>query len=218
MLQKERRLDYANLRRNRPEIYWHKILFTDEKIFRSTNNTLRLLVTRRSNERLKPSCVVRSRKYGIQCHVWGAVSWRGVGPIRLVIGNLNAVKYQNEVIYDVANMCTYQGAGRMEKMIFQQDNARAHSAQSTLHFLEESGVQTLDWPANSPDLNPIEEVWAHVAQRVRSYGQPRTVAQLWQWVQSEWQRTPIDYVRSIIRSIPARLQEVIANNGDYTHY
>lgn len=206
------------MHRNRPQIYWHKILFTDEKIFRSTNNTLRPLVTRRSNERLLSSCVSRTRKYGIQCHVWGAVSWRGVGPIRIVNGNLTAAKYQTQLIYDVANMCTFQGARRKEKMIFQQDNARPHSAQSTSQFLVQSGVQTLEWPANSPDLNPIEEVWAHVARRVRSYGEPTNVAQYWQWVQSEWQRTPIDYVRSIIRSIPNRLQEVIANHGDYTHY
>ena len=75
----------------------------------------------------------------------------------------------------------------------------------------------MDWPASSPDFNPIEEVWAHVASRVRARGSPAGVEQLWEWVQSEWAATPVSYIRSLYPSIPARLLEAIENSGDYTH-
>ena len=151
-------------------------------------------------------------------HVWGSISWWGMGPIRRIKGTLNARKYTEEIIPDVTEICNIQRPEGTQKLIFQQDNAPPHSANRTKQFLAENGVKVLDWPANSPDFNPIEEVWAHVAARVRARGRPVNADQLWEWVQAEWAATPLSYIRSLYRSIPSRLQEAINNDGDYTHY
>ena len=182
--QKDSRLTYARGHLNKPALFWHRVLFTDEKMFSTVNNRTRTLVTRKGRERLLPQCVCRSRNWGLNVHVWGAISWWGVGPIRRIEGNLGAQKYITEVISDTRQLCTIDRAGRQEKLLFQQDNAPAHSAIRTRTFLEQNGVRTMQWPPNSPDLNPIEDVWWHVDRRVRGRGQPQTQAELWEWIQA----------------------------------
>ena len=132
----------------------------------------------------------------------GGISWWGMGPIRRIRGTLNARKYIEEIIRDVRDLCTITRPAGPEKLVFQQDNAPAHAANITTQFLAERGVSVLDWPASSPDFNPIEEVCAHVASRVRARGSPACADQVSEWVQTEWAATPVSYIRSVYRSIP----------------
>ena len=105
-------------------------------------------------------------------HVWGAILWEGVGPLRQLVANLNAAKYQNDIIFDISNLCNVQKGAQQKRRIFQQDYAPAHSARSTSEFLAQKNVTVLSWPGNSPDFNPIEHAWADMARRVRRRGQP----------------------------------------------
>ena len=216
--QKERRAAFAATYKPRPLSFWKRVKFSDEKIFSSENDAIRVLVTRRSDESHHPSCFVGSHKYGLRAHVWALIGWDGVGPIRLVEGTLRSENYVEQIIFDLPDQLRISCWAGQPRAIFQQDLAPAHRARNTMNFLAASGVRLLDWPGNSPDLNPIEHVWNHVARRVRARGRPNTRAQLWQWVQEEWHATPLGVVRSLILSMPRRLTEVVANRGAQTHY
>lgn len=215
--QKARRRAFAETLLRR-KVNWRLVKFSDEKIFSSDNFTRRALVTRRLDERHAPGCVFPTAKWAIKLHVWGLIGWDGVGPLKQVVGNLNAHKYVTEIINDLHQQLTIRGRRRPIRATFQQNLAPAHSARLTRRFLQERRIRVLDWPGNSPDLNPIEHVWSHVAHRVRSHGRPASKAQLWEWVQTEWFATPIDYIRQLLRSMTRRLQEVVQNDGDTTHY
>lgn len=214
----EARLAFAMRHRNKPKSFWRSIKFSDEKIFSTANFAKRSLVTRSSGERYHPKCVQPTKRWGIQVHTWAIIGWSGVGPIRRVLGTLTAQKYQDEIIYDIADLCVQRRGARREHLIFQQDNARPHTAITTQQFLVERGVKTLLWPANSPDLNPIEHVWNHVARRVRARGVPHNQATLWQWVQEEWAATPLQYIRTLFDSMPSRMKAVVDNAGGNTRY
>lgn len=216
--QKARRADFARAYIRKPIAYWHRMKFSDEKIFSSENDSTRALVTRSTSERDHPSCIVTAPKWGVSVHAWGLIGWDGVGPIRQVVGTLNAERYIQQIIYDLPDLLQIRCWGTQEKACFQQDNARAHSARRTQEFLAANGVQVLPWPANSPDLNPVEHIWAHVNRRVRAHGRPRTQAELWQWVHEEWHTTPRHLVRKLIASMPRRLAEVAENEGGPIHY
>ena len=214
--QRARRLDFARRFSNLPAAWWTRVVFSDEKIFRGANNRRSTFVTRRSDERLLPACLNNSPKHAVQVHVWGAIGWAGTGGLKRVNGNLNAHAYQDQILHDLQETGPLLAARRVH-WIFMQDNAPAHSAASTRAFLEERGISLLEWPGNSPDLNPIEHLWGWVQNRLPRV-LPRNVEELWQLVQREWRRVPTELVRRLFNSMPRRLAAVIAAEGGTTRY
>ena len=101
------------------------------------------------------------------------------------------------------------------------DNARQHLARVVDQYLEQEGIVRMDWPAKSPDLNPIEHAW-HILQCRKSARdrQPRTVRELTNMLSGEWLRIPVADIRRLILSFPRRCQEVTNCNarGGHTRY
>ena len=109
-----------------------------------------------SGERFADACVIeRDRFGGGSVLVWGRIM--GGNKTRLIVinGNINAQTYINDVLA-VEDLPFIQFHG--PNVTFMRDNSPPHSAAITRQFLAISNVSVLDWPANSPDLNPIEQV------------------------------------------------------------
>ncbi|GFV65382.1 transposable element Tc1 transposase [Trichonephila clavipes] len=97
--------------------------------------------------------------------------------------------------------------------IFQQDNARAHTARVAQDFLRH--FQTLPWPARSPDLSPVEHVWDQLKRQMPSC---HSVHDLELAVQDLWAHLPQDNIRCLINSMPDRVAACIAAGGGPTRY
>lgn len=74
-----------------------------------------------------------------------------------------------------------------------------------------------DYPANSPDLNPLEHVWAYWKDKIRKRA-PTTEEQLRVCAFEEWDLIPLDFIKACIESMPKRLEALIAAEGSYTKY
>jgi transposase len=99
------------------------------------------------------------------------------------------------------------------------DNARCHTSSATTEYLEEVCIATLDWPALSPDLNPIEHVWDDLKRRVRSRNPaPSSVDELKSALIEEWEGIPQESIQKLIRSMRNRLRAVIRARGGNTKY
>ena len=100
---------------------------------------------------------------------------------------------------------------------FQKDNAPAHTGWQTRQMLEDIGVRTLPWPAQSPDLNPIEHLWDILGRKVRQRD-PINLNHLFTILKEEWDAIPQQQIDHLIESMTRRLGVVIKKRGGHTHY
>jgi transposase len=97
-------------------------------------------------------------------------------------------------------------------VIFQQDNAPPHTSKKTMKYFQEQKVSILPWPAHSPDLNPIENIWGMIKKERMSQDHfPTTPDQLILEVMDQWERISITTCEHLVDSMPRRLQEVLDN-------
>ena len=99
------------------------------------------------------------------------------------------------------------------------DNARAHRARITDQYLEQATIVLMEWPARSPDLNPIKHAWDMLQTAVSSRPvQPASVQELRQALLEEWDQIPQYKIRRLISSMQRCCQAVIEAGGHRTHY
>jgi hypothetical protein len=102
--------------------------------------------------------------------------------------------------------------------IFQQDNAPCHKSQATLARLNDCGIATMVWPPYSPDLNPIENLWAILKARVHRSAHATKEAII-QEANACWEDADIPSIcNALAASMPQRIAECLKNNGGCTHY
>lgn len=77
----------------------------------------------------------------------------------------------------------------------------------------------MEWPAQSPDLNPIENLWMVLKRAISSRNRsPQTVADLLMIIREEWDKIPKETVQTLVESMPKRALEVIKAKGFATKY
>jgi transposase len=104
-------------------------------------------------------------------------------------------------------------------MIFQQDNDPKHTSNKAKAYIEEQGWRVLGWPAQSPDLNPIEHLWAHLKKQLCKFEQPpKGQIELWERVTDVFYGIPKSVCQNLIESMPRRIQAVKKAKGGPTKY
>lgn len=105
--------------------------------------------------------------------------------------------------------------------MFQQDNDPKHTANLVKRYLDnkidQNVLQLLEWPSQSPDLNPIEHVWKVMKDKMRGV-KPRNLNELFEKLTEIWKSMDINYLQKLIDSMPQRCQAVIDAKGMYTKY
>lgn len=211
------RLAFATQHINWTMDQWSSVLFSDESRFRLTRCDGRIRVWARRGERYSEGVVQETDRYGGGSDmVWAGISMHNRTDLVPVQGRLNAIRYIEEILADhLVPAAVIMGPG----FLFQQDNARPHTAVLTRNFLEDMRIPVMEWPALSPDLNPIEHLWDQLDRRVRARPMaPATTQELTAALLQEWEDIPQDYIRVLILSMPRRCQAVILARGGHTRY
>lgn len=153
--------------------------------------------------------------------VWAGISMEAKTELVFVetggrSGGLTANRYIEEIL--VHHVVPYAGFIG-ENFVFMHDNARPHTAASVRQYLEEVEIAAMDWPARSPDLNPIEHLWDHLKRKVRARNPaPTTKLELKEALIEEWGRLGQDRIKKLIGSMKRRLEAVIRARGGNTKY
>ncbi len=138
--------------------------------------------------------------------IWAAMSSAGVGPLCFLKSTVNAAIYQ-----DILEHFMLLSADKLygdADFIFQQDLAPAHTAKGTKSWFNDHGVGVLDWPANSPDLNPIENIWGIVKRKMRDT-RPNNADDLKAAIKATWASITPQQCQRLIASKPRRIDASI---------
>ena len=144
--------------------------------------------------------------------VWGALSHEGLY-ITTIDGNINSEKYMQIV----SDFIPSTNALYPDGWVLQQDGARPHTSKKTLEFFQKNSIQKMQWPVNSPDLSPIENLWSIMKTHIEKVS-PATLGELKSSIQSIAGSISRQTQGNLMNSIPRRLQLCIANRGGVIPY
>lgn len=195
---------------------WEHVVFSDETW--ATNDPMwKKWITIHETEDPETWALLRRKPHGWM--FWGqfAGQKKGSGYIwEKEFGGITAHKY----IFMVLPLVYRFFLDYPTLQIFQQDNAPSHRAKITKEALRQMGIYFLKWPANSPDLNPIENVWHWMKSWIeRNYDiQSLEIQDLRAAVEAAWDAVPEDFLLTLAHSMVKRLQLVIEKNGESIGY
>lgn len=196
---------------------WATVLFTDESRFGFHPDSRRTRVWRRSGnvERLRHVQEVHTYRGGTVI-VWGGIIIGGRTDLIFPNGFLTAQQYLDSVVQPIVR--PFAGAVG-ENFHLMHDNARPHVARIVTNWLTNEGIDVLPWPAQSPDLNPIEHMWDMLQRRLTPLmGNIHNAFRFRELLTTEWARLPQADIDNVILSMNNRCRAVINQRGGHTLY
>lgn len=212
------RRDFEIRHRGWTDSHWDRVIWSDETKINLRQSDGRERTLRRIGSELRDHDVVGTHKHGGgSIIVWGCMLSLGVGYLCRIDGGVNADMYLRILNDELLKTLEWYQLGK-EEVIFQQDNPSCHTASSVKEWFETQRIKVLSWPAQSPDLNPIEHLWDHVKQELRKLPPAANIDQLWEQVQDIWNAIDVSTCLNLVRSMPHRLAAVRSAKGGYTMY
>ena len=208
---------------------WNSILWSDETWVKSFRHR-KTWITRLPGEELEETCIVKKPRKAGGWMFWGCFHADIKGPYLFwekEWGSINSDSYCQHVIplVDGWNRIHTDLFGDPE-LLFMHDNAPGHAAAKTIQELRDRGIRTIEWPAFSPDLNPIKHVWNKMKDWMqREYPDnpldtttARGYDMLRQQVTAAWEAIGREYLRELVDTMPERCLDVIIAGGGHTKW
>lgn len=209
------RISFAREHLNKPLIFWKNILWSDESKFCRFGSDGKCYVWRPPNMQHNPRYTSKTVKHGGgNVMVWAAFSGHGVGPIIKIDTRMDQYVYK-DIISNT--MIPYAEENMPLRWHFMHDNDPKHTSRLVKCCLEQSCIDVLKWPAQSPDLNPIENLWNDVEQHITAV-KPKNLNELWLEIQKAWYAIPKERCMGLVESMPRRCAAVLKNKGYPTKY
>ena len=198
---------------------WKKVIWSYETKITHPWSDGHKWVWNQTGERLNNRLVEGTLKFGGgSVMMWGCITWQGVGFATKIDGRMDGDIYLQILKDELHQTLDYYGLHPSD-VIFQQDNDPKYTCKKVKAWLEEQEFRTMRWPAQSPDLNPLEHGWGFLKRRLAEYEHPpKGIIELWERIQVEWDKIPVEDCQKLIESMPRRIQVVLRAKGGPTKY
>ncbi|GFX30664.1 transposable element Tcb2 transposase [Trichonephila clavipes] len=215
---RRRRSLWCREHRNWRDNKWGRVLFTDESRFSLSSDSHRILIWRERGSRNHPSNIIERDRYGGRgVLVWGGIMLGSRTDLHIFdAGSVNGTRYCNEILLPYVRL--FRGAISLQ-FLFMDDNAPCHRTVAAEQLLESEDIERMDWPARSPDLNPIKHVWDFLGRRLAARTLPPvTIRELRLALQDEWAAMPQQLIDTLILSMGRRCETCLAVRGEHIPY
>jgi hypothetical protein len=216
---RKERMDFAIAHQDWTLEDWKRVVWSGETKINRLGSDGRKWVWKKAGEGLSDRLVEGTKKFGGgSVMVWGCMTWDGVGMACRIDGKMDADLYCQILDDELQGTLDYYDKTPSD-IIFQQDNDPKHTSKKAKAWFQDHGFEVLQWPAQSPDLNPIEHLWHHLKRKTSDYeSPPSSTLELWERVQKEWDVIQPLVCQELIESMPRRVEAVIKAKGGYTKY
>ncbi|GFW90557.1 transposable element Tcb1 transposase [Trichonephila clavipes] len=196
---------------------WSCVMFSDESRFSLQSDSHQTLIWRAQDTRYRQENTIERPRYGGA----GWLVWGGI-----ILGSrtdlhVQSVTMTGHICRDLIleqHVRLFRGSMGAE-FLFLDDNARPHHANIVDECLQSEDITRMDWPAHSPDLNPIEHVWDMLGRRIAARQLPPTcLPKVRRALLHEWCNIPQYQIDNLILSMPGRCNACIASSGRHTPY
>lgn len=213
---KRKRLAWAKKYKDWTAEDWKKVLWTDESKFEVFGNKRRSYVRRGVGERMSPNCIRPTVKHGGgSVMIWGCFGGNSVGDL-IKIDTIMDKKLYHKILQFNAFPSGKKIIGR--NFVFQQDNDPKHTSKYCKDYIikkeQRRELQFMDWPAQSPDCNPIELLWDHLDMKIRET-HITSAKHLWTVLNDSWKMISSETLLKLQERMPRVCAAVIKAKGGY---
>jgi transposase len=209
-----RRFNFAQQYKNWDEAKWDAVLFSDETYI-VVGGDSQIWVQRPEDTAFLEKFMTHKNPFSQKIGIWAAFSSQGTVALKIFDETMTTA-----LLKDTFRHFMLPAARRFwpnQQWFLLQDNAPYHTSTDTQAWLHNNGVDCIDFPPYSPDLNPIENLWAEL-KRCIDQQQPRNIEELKKVLNEEWNRLDNNYLSTLSHSMIQRCQVVIVSRGFKTKY
>ena len=194
---------------------WDNVIWSDETKLNFFGSDGRQYVRRPNGTRYQDKHLKPTVKHGGgSIMLFGTFSSKGVGKLYLIERRLTGIYYKNILIENLGASAQMLG---MANYVFQQDNDPKHTSGVVKNYIASAGIKTLDWPSQSPDMNPIEHLWRVLKTRV-ALRRPRGRDNCIEIAFEEWYKISPEECAKLVKSMPERADALYLAKGGHTKY
>lgn len=194
---------------------WRKVLWSDEATFNVTGSADSRVYRPPNSDPHDPRYTQKTVKHPASLMVWGCFTYYGVGDLVILPKNekMNQYNYLELLLDHLPS-----SFDNTKAEVFMQDGAPCHTAKSVQKWLCDSDVKYFkDWPGNSPDLNPIENLWSIIKSKLRN-ADTSSLPKLEAAIRHVWDNFKPELLQNLADSVPKRLEQCIKAKGNATKY
>ena len=199
---------------------WNRVIWSDETKINRIGSDGKQYMWKLQGEGISDQTTTPTVKHGggNNLMVWGCMGWNGVEKLVEVVEIMNAEQYCKN-LDDGAKKSFEKLEMEESACYFQQDNDPKHNSKRADKWFEDNNIYCMSWPAQAPDLNPIEHLWTTLKHKLNDYDEaPSGVWEIWDRAAEKWEEITEEDCQKLIRSMSRRIKAVLKAKGGHTKY